>query len=242
MDYLREYNDYWSRPDRFGSHSFADPRPIVAQIIQSCGIGSVLDVGSGMGLLVQTLVRQGVDAHGMDIAPRVVDQCNSRMPGRFTAGSILELPFTDASFDTVMSTDCLEHIAPEDIPRALAELARVSRRGLFLRVATKIDRDARWHLSIHEREWWERQLFDAGFRKHPRYYAVLPYEELEHDPMQITMVSGKSRRRAVCRRTCCGKAGGGRMRRWRDINWQRDWCGRGIGCWMWDVGPGMEHI
>ncbi len=49
-----------------------------------------------------------------------------------------------------------------------------------------------WHLSIHEREWWERQLFDAGFRKHPRYYAVLPYEELEHDPMQITMVMEKA--------------------------------------------------
>jgi ubiquinone/menaquinone biosynthesis C-methylase UbiE/tetratricopeptide (TPR) repeat protein len=197
MDYLREYTDYWSRPDRFGTHSFADPRPIAAQVIQSCGIGSVLDVGSGMGLLVQTLVREGIDAHGMDIAPRVVDHCNGRMPGRFTRGTVLELPFPDGSFDTIMSTDCLEHIAPEDIPTVLAEMRRVSRRGLFLRVATKIDRDARWHLSIHEREWWEEQLFDAGFRKHPRYYAVLPYEALENEPMQIAMAMEKSLSQSV---------------------------------------------
>ena len=116
IDYRAEYTDYWSRPDRRGTHSFADPRPIVAQILQSCGIGSILDVGSGNGLLVQTLLREGIDARGVDVAESVVETCNARMPGRFTVGSILKLPFEDATFDTIISTDCLEHISPADIP------------------------------------------------------------------------------------------------------------------------------
>ena len=74
---------------------------------------------------------------------------------------------------------------------ALAELNRCCRRSLFVRIATKVDRDSRWHLSIHNRDWWEQQFFQAGFRKHPRYYAILPYEELEHEAFQITIVMEK---------------------------------------------------
>ena len=188
MEYRKEYADYWTQADRRGARSSTDLRPIAAQIVRSCGIGNVLDVGSGMGFVVQRLLREGIDARGVDVAPRVVEACNARMPDRFTSGSILELPFSDGSFETVISIDCLEHIAPEDIPKALAELNRVCRRSLFLRITTKIDRDGRWRLSIHNRDWWERQLLGCGFRKHPRYYAVLPYEELEHDPEEITIV------------------------------------------------------
>jgi ubiquinone/menaquinone biosynthesis C-methylase UbiE len=191
MDYLKEYADFWTRADRLGAQSLADLRLIAAQIVRSCGIGSVLDVGSGMGWVVQRLLREGIDARGVDIAPRVIEACNARMPGRFTPGSILELPFGDNSFDTIVSTDCLEHIAAEDVAKALAELHRVCGRSLFLRITTGIDRDGRWRLSVHNRDWWERQLLGSGFRKHPRYYAVLPYEELEHDPGQITIVMEK---------------------------------------------------
>jgi len=44
------------------------------------------------------------------------------------------LPFADDSFDVVVSTDMLEHVPPKDRPTAVAELARVCRRSLFLAV------------------------------------------------------------------------------------------------------------
>ncbi len=44
------------------------------------------------------------------------------------------LPFADESFDVVVSTDMLEHVPPRDRPTAIAELARVCRRALFLAV------------------------------------------------------------------------------------------------------------
>ncbi len=188
MDYQREYTEYWSRPDRWGSHSFADPEVIADQILSVCGKGKLLDVGFGMGLLVRTLLNRGVDAHGMDVAEQVVREAEHFAPGRFTQGSILSMPYPNAAFHTVVSTDCLEHIAEADVPAALLELYRVTRRFVFIQLATTPDRDKRWHLTVRDRAWWESRFFEAGFRKHPLIQTVVPYEALEKETWQITLV------------------------------------------------------
>jgi ubiquinone/menaquinone biosynthesis C-methylase UbiE len=188
VDYAGLYDGYWQRPDRFGEHSFDDPTPIVAEILRTLGTGRILDVGCGMGLLVRTLLSHGVDAHGLDVSAVAVAHGNSQAPNCFHQGSILELPFPDGSFDAIVSTDCMEHLHERDVPKALAELHRVSRRGLYLRLATTPDRDGHWHLTVQGRAWWENQLFAAGFRKHPRAMAATSYEQLELDGWQITLV------------------------------------------------------
>jgi SAM-dependent methyltransferase len=141
-----------------------------------------------MGLLVRSLLAHGVDAHGLDVSATAVAHCNALAPGRYRQGSILALPYPDGHFDAVVSTDCMEHLHEQDVPAALAELHRVSRRGLYLRLATTPDRDGHWHLTVKPRAWWEDQLFAAGFRKHPRAMAIVSYENLEHDGWQITLV------------------------------------------------------
>ena len=168
-----------------------DTDRIAEQIVMTCGIGRTLDVGSGEGLLVASLLRRGVDAYGVDVSEVVTAHCNRRMPGRFTQGSVLELPFEDASFQTVASTDCLEHLAPEDVPKALKEIHRVASRFVFLQIATTPDRDGHWHLTVEGRAWWEAKCFEAGFRKHPAYYKVNSYESLNADGWQITIVLEK---------------------------------------------------
>ena len=167
MNYAKEYDEYWSRPDRWQCHSFTSAEPLVQQIETLCGRGSVLDAGCGMGLLVRKLVACGIDAHGVDTAARPIEQGNRDLPGHYHLGSITSLPFPDDSFDTVISTDCLEHLTEADAPVALRELHRVCRRFAFISLATRIDRDGRWHLCIHDRAWWENQFYAAGFRKHP---------------------------------------------------------------------------
>ena len=196
MDYKNEYDEYWSRPDRWGSHSFRNPEIIADQIISVCGRGKILDVGFGMGLLVQTLLTCGLDARGMDVAERVVQAADQLAPGKFVVGSILAMPFVDEAFETVVSTDCLEHIAEADVSQALAELHRVTQRHLFIQLATTPDRDQRWHLTIHDRAWWEQRFFEAGFRKHPASQELLPYESLENEPWQITLLLEKIPRAA----------------------------------------------
>jgi 2-polyprenyl-3-methyl-5-hydroxy-6-metoxy-1,4-benzoquinol methylase/MoaA/NifB/PqqE/SkfB family radical SAM enzyme len=188
MNYASEYTEYWSRPDRWGSHSFDDPNVLANQIERTCGRGSLLDVGCGMGLLVRTLVSRGIDAHGTDIAHRVIEEGNRELTGRFHAGSILSLPFPDSAFETVCSTDCLEHLAEADVPQALHELYRVCRRFAFIRLATMPDRDGRWHLTIKDRIWWETRFFEAGFRKHSLCQQMTPFETLKDEGWQITLL------------------------------------------------------
>ena len=179
MNYEKEYNESLLLPDGRNSHSFTDPRALASQIQGVCGRGSLLDVGCGSGLLVQTLVGEGVDARGVDIAPRPIEEANRLAPGRFQIGSILALPFPNESFESVTTTDCLEHLAAADVAEALKELHRVARRFVFVQLSTKPDRD---------RACWEKQFFAAGFRRHLLNQLAVPYESLEDESCQITLV------------------------------------------------------
>lgn len=185
------YTEYWSRIDRWGSSSFTDAEEVVQRILASCGGGKILDIGCGMGQLVRTLLRKGVDARGIDVARNTIEYSNSLVPGRYENGSILQIPYPDNSFQTVVSTDVLEHLTESDIPKAVAELHRVTQRYVFVILSTAPDRDHIWHLTLHGRDWWESQFFLAGFRKHPLIHTILPYESLEQEPDQITLLFEK---------------------------------------------------
>ena len=191
FDYATEYDRYWSRVDRHGSHRVDDGDSVVEQILAACGTGRVLDVGAGMGLLVRKLLGRGADAFGVDVSEVAVRECARMVPGRFIVGSALALPFRAEAFDTVLSTDCLEHLRESDVGTVLRELWRVARRNVFVRLATTPDRDGAWHLTVKDRSWWEQRFFEAGFRKHPAYYAFIPYEALESESWQITIILEK---------------------------------------------------
>lgn len=51
----------------------------------------------------------------------------TRAPVHYYRGEVL--PFADASFDTAVSLDCIEHIRPEELPVYFAEIHRVLRPG-----------------------------------------------------------------------------------------------------------------
>ena len=70
-----------------------------------------------------------------------IEFANAAAPGRFHWASILELPFADASFETVVCMDVLEHLATEDVPaRAGRTLSRLAPLRLPA-IATTPDHD-----------------------------------------------------------------------------------------------------
>jgi ubiquinone/menaquinone biosynthesis C-methylase UbiE len=94
----------------------------------------VLDVGSGPGFLVASLADavgpagavRGLDPSApMNAAAR--DLIKDRPWAGIDDGDALKLPYPDAAFDAVVSTQVYEYVA--DIPRAFAELRRVLRTG-----------------------------------------------------------------------------------------------------------------
>lgn len=191
LDYAALFDAYWQAPGRLDSHAPGDVAPLAREIVALCASAAVLDVGCGTGALLRELLNQGIDARGIDVSPLAVAHGNRPIPGRISCASVLSLPFADQSFDTVVSIDCLEHLAPSDVPLALAEIHRVCRHHVLLRVKTVPDQERRWHRTIENRAWWERVAFQAGFRKHPGYYRINPFEALEHDGLTITILLEK---------------------------------------------------
>lgn len=93
---------------------------------------SLLEIGLGFGTVGQLLARRGYRYVGVDIAPGPVAMMRSRLEwsevdGEAQVASALELPFEAAAFDHVVSIGCLHHTG--DLPGAVAEVARVLRRG-----------------------------------------------------------------------------------------------------------------
>ncbi|CAK7027986.1 MAG: Ubiquinone biosynthesis O-methyltransferase, mitochondrial [Desulfovibrio sp.] len=191
MDYTALYNDFWSQPERVGTTSFANAGDLAEGIIFTCGRGEILDVGCGEGALVGALLVRGVDAVGIDPSAPAVKRANLRAPGRFRQGSILALPYADNAFETVVCTDVLEHLTPEDVPQALAELRRVSVRSVFLTVSTRIDMDGLWHLTVENRLWWENACLRTGFRFHPRELHIVPFISRERQGDNATIILEK---------------------------------------------------
>jgi SAM-dependent methyltransferase len=117
----------------------------------------VLDAGCGTGGDAMFLRRYG-HVVGLDYAGEAAALVGDRLPGRFARGSVLELPFADASFDLVTSYDVLYHRAvPAEAP-ALAETRRVLRPGgrLLIRLPAY-----EWLRSRHDRQVHTRRRYTA---------------------------------------------------------------------------------
>ena len=89
------------------------------------------------------------------------------------------LPFKDNAFDAVYDFATLNLLDEASLPGWLAELRRVTGKSLWLSLAASPGRD---------RTWWERQLIEAGFRKHPLGQRIVPFNAVEKEGSTITLL------------------------------------------------------
>jgi len=163
---------------RSSNRSSADAARLADAIVASCGLVTALDVGSGAGGLTEALLRLGLDARGLELEAALVADANARMPGRFVEGDVRATPFRDGEFEVVVSDGCLEQLDDSGVCSALAEIRRICSRYVILRLDVSKQATGAGERS---RAWWERQFFASGFRKHPRYYRLVPYESLNNE-------------------------------------------------------------
>ena len=90
----------------------------------------VVDIGCGSGAVTRLLLREGVDAFGIEpdwtlLRAALGDAKRPAPPGRWLAGRAERLPIATSSVDTVLFCNSLHHIPPDRQVAALAEAARV---------------------------------------------------------------------------------------------------------------------
>jgi arsenite methyltransferase len=158
---------------------------------------AVLDVGSGPGLLAAELaadVGPSGRVCGVDVSADMVAMARARpdtadaAPMEFREGPAETLPYGDATFDAVVSTQVLEYVP--DVPAALREMYRVLKPGGRVLILDTDWDSVVWHCGDPVRmnrvlDAWEDHLADprlprtlrasldaAGFRTETP--AVLP--------------------------------------------------------------------
>lgn len=94
--------------------------------------GKLLEIGCGLGNDLCQIARRGLDATGIDIAPRAVELAQQHLASRDLKATVMranceDLPFASDSFDIVYSSGVIQHTP--NIKAAAAEILRVLRPG-----------------------------------------------------------------------------------------------------------------
>jgi SAM-dependent methyltransferase len=117
--------------------------PVAAHLVRFAGIvagETVLDVGTGTGVVALTAARAGAKVTGLDLTPELLALAreNARIAGVgdmvWTEGDAERLPYPDASFDLVLSQ--FGHMFAPRPEVAIAEMRRVLRPGGRVAFAT----------------------------------------------------------------------------------------------------------
>jgi ubiquinone/menaquinone biosynthesis C-methylase UbiE len=162
-------------------HRYHFAAPLVAGL-------EVLDIACGEGYGSALLATRAAQVIGADVAPAAVDHARARYGTvanlQFRRADCELLPFSDASFDAVVSFETIEHIAAQE--SFLGEVRRVLRPDglLILSCPNKIEYSDRRGVinEFHVRELYRDELaaliaprFDhvVWFGQRPSFYSVV---------------------------------------------------------------------
>lgn len=121
-------------------------RWLLDRVAAAAGDRPVVDAGCGPGHVAAYLAAAGVDARGIDLTPGMVEQARARFPGvRFDVGDLTRLMRPEAAdgWGAVLGWYSLIHLAPSELPGAVAALARPLTPGGLLVLGLHAGRDVR---------------------------------------------------------------------------------------------------
>lgn len=148
-DYAAEQRRLHETQAAYGSRGFYWAY-LVAGIAQFEGCKTILDYGCGKGTIGVSFREAGLN---------IVSDYDPAIPGK-------DSPALPA--DLVVAVDVMEHIEPECLKSVLDDLARLSRKILFVAISTITSKrtmsDGRnTHLIVRPDEWWRQQFESVGF-------------------------------------------------------------------------------
>lgn len=132
--------DYWDGDRRvnYGGYGYDGRWAKVAKAMaEHYGIkpgDRILDVGCGKGFLLYDLTQvvPGVDVYGLDISDYAIRNAHEAVRQRLRVGHANSLPYSDRSFDLVVSINTLHNLYCYDLDRALREIERIGKRHKYI--------------------------------------------------------------------------------------------------------------
>jgi|SRR3989338_691813 len=110
-----EFNKWAKTYDNFFNHLFfSHSNKKVANLISFSKNSSILDVGSGTGILIEQLVsKKNLKINGLDLSPEMVkiskEKFRKNKNVTITLGSAVKMPFKNSSFDYVTCSHSFHH-------------------------------------------------------------------------------------------------------------------------------------
>ncbi len=139
------YERYWRKPLGIDGQGFAEYPPEwsksdlqrVLSFYSGMLKGKVLDAGCGDGFFSNQLTccDEVKDITGIDISEKAVEMALEKYPKtQFRQASLNKIPFENASFDSIVMVEVIEHLV--DIDGTLEDLSRVLKPGGLLLITT----------------------------------------------------------------------------------------------------------
>ncbi len=173
--------DYWDGDRRLGYGGYRYDgrwRVVAERMVAHYGIksgDSILDVGCGKGFLLYdfTQIVSGVKVTGIDISKYAIENSKEEVRPYLQVGHANSLPFTEKSFDLVISINALHNLHCYDLDLALKEMQRVGKNNKYLCVESYRNENEKanllyWQLTCEsfntpaEWDWWFKKTEYTG--------------------------------------------------------------------------------
>jgi len=147
---VEAWDERWATPE--GRADWLEPHPAVAALVpllQARGARQVLDLGCGVGRHALLFAEHGFAVEAIDGAATGLDYARREAASRGLQLSLRQadadrLPFTNESFDYVLSWNVIFHGTMGDVGRRLAEIWRILKPGALYQGTMLSKRDAQF--------------------------------------------------------------------------------------------------
>ena len=127
----------------------------------------ILDAGCGTGVFTRDILLSGSRVIGLDISSPMLIRARKKLkefPFQMVLADMLNLPFSESSFDKVVSVTAVEFI--EDAREAVGELFRVTKKGGYIVVGT-LNRLSTWASSRIAKAKEKHTIFEKAIFRSP---------------------------------------------------------------------------
>ncbi len=171
MNYFQQlaakYDAWFKTPH--GQYVYKYEREMIFHLLDIQKGVSVADIGCGTGIYTHELCLAGAKVTGVDISPEMLAIAAERnrahgLMANFIEGDAQALPFTDNTFDCVISITAMEFF--QEPAQCLQEMYRILKPGGHMVVAT-INSLNIWSLERRIKTWYTQSIFSRT-----RFYSI----------------------------------------------------------------------